>query len=190
MINIWHDIAQSRIQKNAFVACVSSPAGTQTIQRLDLESGFLMLDHNLDDSMRVPYNLTLIPRTCDEDKQPLECLVLSQYPVPALTLLQCATVGLLRLTLKDQTTRGIILAVSRQDDMWGGALTIDEIPAAVRKSIVRFFKNEQLLLKNPVASMDFAALEDAEKWIEAGSSRYRTQFCTKRPRVPTLTAKD
>ena len=77
-MNIWHDIADERIQKNNFVAVVEIPKGSQNKYELDKETGMLKLDRVLYTSTHYPANYGFIPKTYAEDNDPLDVLILCQ----------------------------------------------------------------------------------------------------------------
>ena len=46
-MNIWHDINESRIKKDDFIACIEIPKGSKNKYELDKETGLLILDRTL-----------------------------------------------------------------------------------------------------------------------------------------------
>ena len=62
-MNIWHDINESRIKKDDFIACIEIPKGSKNKYELDKETGLLILDRTLYTSTHYPANYGFIPRT-------------------------------------------------------------------------------------------------------------------------------
>ena len=75
-MNIWHDIAPSRVKPEDFWAVIEIEKGSKNKYELDKETGMLRLDRILYTSTHYPANYGFIPRTWAEDGDPLDVLVL------------------------------------------------------------------------------------------------------------------
>ena len=62
-MNIWHDISESRVKKDDFVAVIEIPKGCGDKYELDKETGMLRLDRVLYTATHYPANYGFIPRT-------------------------------------------------------------------------------------------------------------------------------
>ena len=88
-MNIWHDINESRIKKDDFIACIEIPKGSKNKYELDKETGLLILDRTLYTSTHYPANYGFIPRTLSDDNDPLDVLVICSEVISPLTLVRC-----------------------------------------------------------------------------------------------------
>ena len=86
-MNIWHDIAPSRITTKSFEAYIEIPNGSKAKYELDKETGILRLDRVLYTSTVYPANYGFIPRTYADDGDPLDVLVLCNETIYPATLL-------------------------------------------------------------------------------------------------------
>ena len=94
-MNIWHDIAKERIQKDDFIGVIEISKGGKNKYELDKETGMLKLDRVLYTSTHYPANYGFIPRTYARDNDPLDVLVLCQENIIPLTLVECYPIGVL-----------------------------------------------------------------------------------------------
>ena len=62
-MNIWHDIAKERIQKDDYIGVIEISKGGKNKYELDKETGMLKLDRVLYTSTHYPANYGFIPRT-------------------------------------------------------------------------------------------------------------------------------
>ena len=83
-MNIWHDIAPSRITAKTFEAYIEIPKGCKAKYELDKETGLLKLDRVLYTSTVYPANYGFIPRTFADDGDPLTfwCFAVKRF-IPA-----------------------------------------------------------------------------------------------------------
>ena len=86
-MNIWHDVSESRIKPEDFLAVIEITRGDKKKYELDKETGCIILDRILYTSMQYPANYGFIPRTLADDGDPLDVLVLCNEPIDPLTML-------------------------------------------------------------------------------------------------------
>lgn len=96
-MNIWHDINESRIKKDDFIACIEIPKGSKNKYELDKETGLLILDRTLYTSTHYPANYGFIPRTLSDDNDPLDVLVICSEVISPLTLVRCYPIGVISM---------------------------------------------------------------------------------------------
>ncbi|MDR0462489.1 MAG: inorganic diphosphatase [Christensenellaceae bacterium] len=96
-MNILHDINDSRITPEEFVALIERPTGTRVKYELDKETGLLMLDRIDGSGMFVPMNYGFIPRTLCEDGDALDVFVVTSEILYPMSLVKCKPVGLIRM---------------------------------------------------------------------------------------------
>ena len=94
-MNIWHDINEKRITPEEFVACIEISKNSKMKYELDKETGRLILDRVLYTSTHYPANYGFIPRTYEDDKDPLDVLVICQGEFMPLCLVKCYPNGVI-----------------------------------------------------------------------------------------------
>lgn len=96
-MNIWHDIAPSRVKPEDFWAVIEIEKGSKNKYELDKETGMLRLDRILYTSTHYPANYGFIPRTWAEDGDPLDVLVLCSESIRPLSLVRCFPIGVISM---------------------------------------------------------------------------------------------
>ncbi|NLL17316.1 MAG: inorganic diphosphatase, partial [Clostridiales bacterium] len=96
-MNIWHDISDSRISPEDFIAVIEISKGSKNKYELDKETGLMILDRVLYTSTHYPANYGFIPKTFAEDNDPLDVLVLCSEPVNPSSLVRCYPIGVISM---------------------------------------------------------------------------------------------
>ena len=175
-MNIWHDIADERIQKNNFVAVVEIPKGSQNKYELDKETGMLKLDRVLYTSTHYPANYGFIPKTYAEDNDPLDVLILCQeeniYP---LTLVEAYPIGVLKM-IDDNSKDEKIIAIAKKDPFLNEYQDLSELPNHIAAEISHFFEVYKQLEGKQTSIDEICGREETERIIEKCKNRYQEKF--------------
>ena len=118
-MNIWHDIAPSRVTKDCFMAVIEIEKKGNVKYELDKETGFLMVDRVLYTSTHYPANYGFIPKTYAEDGDPLDVLVLSSESFLPMSLVEVKPIGVLIMMDNGKADEKII-AVPTADPQYVG----------------------------------------------------------------------
>lgn len=133
-MNIWHDIAPSRITTKSFEAYIEIPNGSKAKYELDKETGILRLDRVLYTSTVYPANYGFIPRTYADDGDPLDVLVLCDETIYPATLVRCYPIGVIKMIdggLLDEK----IIAIPFDDPTYNNYYDIQELPQHIFQEI-------------------------------------------------------
>ena len=137
-MNVWHDVAASRITAKQFEAFIEIPKGCKAKYELDKETGLLRLDRVLYTSTVYPANYGFIPRTLSDDGDPLDVLVLCSEPLLNQALVRCKPVGV--ITMEDDGKMDEkIIAIPFGDPSYNAYNSIDELPEHLTDEIRHFF---------------------------------------------------
>src|SRR5262245_14720883 len=94
----WHDTKIDETALDTAVpVIVEIPKGSTNKYELDKETGLLRLDRVLYSAVYYPADYGFIPRTCCDDGDPLDVLVLGQEPVYPLTIVEGRAIGVMRM---------------------------------------------------------------------------------------------
>ena len=97
MTHPWHDLSPGDQVPRQFNAVIEIPLGSNIKYELDKGSGLIRMDRVLYSAVFYPANYGFIPRTLAEDHDPLDVLVLCQYPVVPLTVMHARAIGLMTM---------------------------------------------------------------------------------------------
>lgn len=138
-MNIWHNIARSRINADDFYAVVEITKGSKMKYELDKETGLLVLDRILYTSTHYPANYGFIPRTLADDKDPMDVLVLSSESLLPMSLVRCYPIGV--ITMVDNGARDEkIIAIPFNDPTYNNYKSINDLPAHIFEEMQHFFR--------------------------------------------------
>ncbi len=170
-MNIWHDFSDQKIRGERFFAVIEISAGSKNKYELDKETGLLKLDRVLYTSTRYPANYGFIPRTYAEDGDPLDVLVLCQEPIAPMTLVECAPIGVLKMTDNDECDEKII-ACPCGDPTFSEYHDISELPHHRFDEISHFFSVYKALEDKHTAIEEICGKKVAMEIIEKCKKSY------------------
>ena len=175
-VNIWHDIAPNRIQKERFVAVIEISKGSKNKYELDKETGLLLLDRVLYTSTRYPANYGFIPRTYAEDNDPLDVLLLCSEQIEPMTLVRAYPIGVISMIDNGRNDEKII-AIPFNDPNYNLYQDISELPSHVFEEMKHFFQVYKNLENKETAVNEVSGREVAVKIIENAIDNYIEKFC-------------
>ena len=175
-MNIWHDIAPSRVKPEDFWAVIEIEKGSKNKYELDKETGMLRLDRILYTSTHYPANYGFIPRTWAEDGDPLDVLVLCSESIRPLSLVRCFPIGV--ISMEDGGSQDEkIIAIPFEDPTYHLYTDISELPAHVASEIRHFFRVYKSLEGKETDVSDVLGREEAVKVIVHSQNAYIEKYC-------------
>ncbi|HAA1523757.1 TPA_asm: inorganic pyrophosphatase [Campylobacter jejuni] len=157
---------------NKINAVIEIPYGSNIKYEIDKDSGAIMVDRIIASAMFYPANYGFIANTLADDGDPVDILVLNEYPIQAGAVIPCRLIGV--LIMEDE--KGMdekLLAVlnSKIDARYDNIKTYTDLPQATLNKIKNFFETYKILEPNKwVKVQDFkdekAAIEILEKAIK------------------------
>ena len=176
MPNILHDIPESRITPEDFLAYIEISAHSKNKYEYDEECRCLVLDRVLYTSTHYPQNYGFIPRTWRQDEDPLDVLVLSSESVVPMSLVRCYPIGILKMVDSGETDEKII-AICENDPFYNNFASMDDVPAHILEEISHFFQHYKELEHGKDTVIEgFLGVEEAKKTIAECRKRYDERF--------------
>lgn len=155
---------------------IEVPMGSQPIKyEVDKDSGALFVDRFLHTAMFYPCNYGFIPHTLSGDGDPVDVLVLGQYPVVPNSVLRSRPIGVLRMVDEAGEDEKIIaVPASKLHPYYNDVKNVNDLPQILRDQVQHFFEHYKDL--EPNKSVDVTGWEDAEsakRLIQEGIERAR-----------------
>lgn len=175
MAHPWHDIPLGDNAPAEVRAVVEVPRGSTTKYELDKELGMLNVNRILQPPVPYPANYGFLPRTLDEDGDPLDALVLMQNPVVPLSILRVAPIGVVKLTDRDERDDKL-LCVHIDDPTYAPYRTVADLPKHERDALEWFFQGYKETMQRGVHLEGFEGTEEAHASVERCRARYRERF--------------
>ena len=144
---------------------------------LDKTSGAVFVDRFMHTAMHYPCNYGFVPNTLSDDGDPVDVLVVSQYPLIPGCVIPCRPVGVLQM--EDEAGMDAkILAVpaSRLKPYYCDVKGPEDLPAFLIDQIKHFFEHYKDLEKNKwVKVTGWGNAEEAKKEIMDSAARYQAE---------------
>ena len=119
-MNIWHDVSESRIKPEDFLAVIEITRGDKKKYELDKETGCIILDRILYTSMQYPANYGFIP------------------PIDPLVLVECYPIGVLTMLDGGKNDEKII-AIPFKDPTYNDYRSVHDLPSHLFDEMRHFF---------------------------------------------------
>lgn len=153
-------------------AIIEIPYGSSVKYELDKESGAVFVDRVMASAMYYPANYGFIANTLADDGDPVDILVLNEYPIQAGAVIPCRLIGV--LIMEDESgmdEKLLAVPTSKVDARFESIKSLDDVPKATLAKIKNFFETYKILEPNKwVKVQDFkdskAAVEILEKAIK------------------------
>jgi inorganic pyrophosphatase len=155
-------------------AVIESPKGTENKYEYDVDKKAIVLDRVLYSAVHFPGDYGFIPRTLDEDGDPLDILVLvTNHTFPGC-IISARPVGLLKMLDGDKQDDKI-LAVPNSDPRFEEYHDLDDMPDHGLKEIAYLFETYKALEGKQVKILGWSNAEAARAVITHCQQSYRAR---------------
>ncbi|MCQ4448501.1 MAG: inorganic diphosphatase [Sulfolobales archaeon] len=121
---------------------IEIPQGSNVKYELDKEENVMKVDRILYTAMFYPFNYGFIPGTLEEDGDPLDVLVISNYPLMPGSVIEVRPVGMLFMRdEKGEDVKIIAVPIDKIDPTFSNIKDINDVPDAIKNKITHFFEH-------------------------------------------------
>ena len=141
-------------------AIIEIPYGSSVKYELDKESGAVFVDRVMASAVFYPANYGFIANTLADDGDPVDILVLNEYPIQAGAVIPCRLIGV--LVMEDESgmdEKLLAVPTSKVDARFEDIKSLDDVPKATLAKIKNFFETYKIIDKDSKAAV--AILEKA-----------------------------
>ena len=134
---------------NTVNVIVEIPANALPVKyELDKERGALFVDRFLATPMHYPLNYGFVPNTLSGDGDPIDVLVLAEYPIQYGAVIPCKPIGVLLMEdEKGEDEKILAVPSEKMNSEYSGINEIDELPKTVLNKVEHFFEHYKDLEK-------------------------------------------
>lgn len=175
-MNIWHDVSESRIKPEDFLAVIEITRGDKKKYELDKETGLIILDRILYTSTRYPANYGFIPRTYGDDEDPLDVLLLCSEALEPMCLVRAYPIGVISMIDNGRRDEKII-AIPFNDPNYNHYTDIQQLPMHIFDEMRHFFSVYKNLENKETAVDEVQAKDVALEIIQEAIDHYIERFC-------------
>ena len=156
-------------------AIIEIPYGSSVKYELDKESGAVFVDRVMASAVFYPANYGFIANTLADDGDPVDILVLNEYPIQAGAVIPCRLIGV--LVMEDESgmdEKLLALPTSKVDARYEDIKSLDDVPKATLAKIKNFFETYKILEKDKwVKVQDFKDSKAAVEILEKAIANYK-----------------
>lgn len=165
IFNLWRELPPGPDAPRVIYVVVEIPKRCRNKYEYDERGGFIKLDRVLYSSLHYPGDYGFMPRTLDEDGDPLDVLVMTNEPTFSGCIIEARPLGVFRLL-----DRGVlddkILAVPHTDPLFANYRSLEDVPPHFLEEVKHFFSVYKDLEQAEVKPQGWEGLEQAHAEIE------------------------
>jgi inorganic pyrophosphatase len=157
---------------------IEIPKGSSIKYELDATNGLIFVDRILLSAMYYPCNYGSIPKTKEEDGDPVDVLVLGNNPIIPMAVIGARPVGVL-LTEDERGHDSKIVAapLNKIDPSFSTIKEVDDIPEYLRNQIIHFFEHYKELEQGKYVKVTgWKGREIAKKQITEAMKKFKSQI--------------
>ena len=158
---------------DTFKAFIEIPLESAVKYEVDEKTGELTVDRFMFTSFVYPANYGYIKDTKGEDGDPLDVLILAQYPIVPGAVIKFKPIGLLQMEDEGGIDTKIIgVPIEKIDPLYGAYNDISDVPEMTKRKIKHFFDHMKELEEGKwVKTGDFLGATDALATLERLQSK-------------------
>ena len=154
---------------------VEIPKGSRNKYEVDHETGRVYLDRVLFTAFSYPVDYGYFENTLGLDGDPVDALVLLEYPVFPGVGIKVRPVGVLNMT-DEAGSDAKVVCVQHKDPRWSHIQDITDVPEQTRKELEHFFARYKDLEPNKWVTIEgWGDAAEAEAIVEAGIVKLREE---------------
>ncbi|HNP15331.1 MAG: inorganic diphosphatase [Cryobacterium sp.] len=156
-------------------AIIEIPRGSRNKYEVDHKTGRVTLDRVLYTSFVYPADYGFFENTLGLDGDPLDVLVLLEYPLFPGVGVSVRPVGVFNMT-DDAGPDAKVIAVPAKDPRWAHIQDVNDIPEYTRKEIEHFFEHYKDIEPNKWVKTDgWGSAAEAETIIVAAKKKFAAE---------------
>lgn len=159
---------------DAINVIIEIPMNSNPIKyEFDKESGAIFVDRFINTAMFYPCNYGFIPNTLSGDGDPVDVLVVSNYPVVPNCVIKSRPIGVLMMEDESGLDEKIIaVPISKLDKTFDNIYDLDNLNQTLKERIIHFFEHYKDLEKGKwVKVIGFEGASKAKTLIAEGILR-------------------
>ncbi len=171
----WHDVTPGASCPDEFNVIIEVPKDSALKYEIDKQTGLLMLDRPLYSAVHYPGDYGFIPQTYWDDNDPIDVLVISNFPVFPNTIVRVRPVGMLDMNDGEEKDDKII-AVHATDPRFKRYNSLKDIPEHMLLEIRHFFETYKELQNKKVNVWSMLDVGYAKEAINKARQLYDQKF--------------
>lgn len=171
----WHDVAVGEEAPELVNAVTEISKGSRVKYELDKKSGMLVMDRILYSPVFYPANYGFIPKTYCDDGDPLDILILTDFEIVPMCLVNCRVIGVMKMIDGGEMDDKII-AVPADDITMSHIGELEDLPSQTLDEIRVFFEDYKKLEQKEVEVKGFLGRQEALEIVKQSMVDYGAKF--------------
>lgn len=146
--------------------------GSKNKYELDKETGLIKLDRVMYTGQDYPFDYGFIPNTLCDDKDPLDVVLYTTYPLNTGILLEARPIAVIKM-IDGGEGDDKILAVPANDPRMKDITSLSTFPAHFIKEVRHFFETYKLIQNKKVEIGEILDTDDAKRIINESIELYK-----------------
>ena len=170
-----NNVPSGKSLPNDFNVIIEIPAHADPVKyEVDKESGAIFVDRFMGTAMHYPCNYGYIPHTIAGDGDPVDVLVVTQFPLPPGVVVRCRPIGMLGMTDEaGPDAKLLAVPVDKLTPMYRSVESPRDLPQIILDQISHFFEHYKDLEPGKFVKVQgWFGAEEAKKEIMEGVDRY------------------
>ena len=172
-MNLWHDIEPGT--KETMNVIVEINKGSKNKYEIDKKTGLIALDRVSHTAQDFPFDYGFVPRSFWHDKDPLDVVLLTTYPLLPGILVRARPVALMNM-IDSGDRDDKIIAVPVDDPRFDTVQDLSDINPHTLKEIEHFYSTYKKLQNKEVKGEGFKGKEEAQTVFKEGLELYAKQY--------------
>ena len=161
---------------DAFNVIIEIPMNADPVKyEVDKATGAIFVDRFMSTSMHYPTNYGYVPKTISGDGDPVDVLVMAQFPLPPGVVVRCRPVGMLDMVDEaGNDAKVLAVPVDKLTAMYRDVQSPRDLPQIMLDQISHFFQHYKDLEPGKFVNLlGWLGAEEAKKEIIKGIERYQ-----------------
>lgn len=170
-----NNVPSGKSLPNDFNVIIEIPMHADPVKyEVDKESGAIFVDRFMSTAMHYPCNYGYIPHTIAGDGDPVDVLVMAQFPLPPGVVVRCRPIGMLAMTDEaGEDAKLLAVPVDKLTPMYRNVESPRDLPQILLDQIAHFFEHYKDLEPGKFVKVKgWFGVEEAKKEIMEGVQRY------------------
>lgn len=159
---------------NEINAVIEIPFGSSVKYEIDKDSGAVVVDRIMRSAVYYPANYGFVPNTLADDDDPMDILVLNEYPLQAGSVIRVRLIGVLLMEDEGGMDEKLLsVAIDKIDPTYTKIQSYKDLPQLTLDRIKNFFETYKILEPEKwVKVTDFKDAKEAQRILEQAVANY------------------
>lgn len=176
-MNYIHEISPGSAEKINVI--IEIPRHSRNKYEIDKKTGLVALDRAMHTSQDYPIDYGFVPQTQWYDDDPLDCMILTTFPLIPNILVRARPVGLMEM-IDDGDKDDKLICVPSNDPRWDNVQDIKDVNSHTIKELDHFFSTYKGLQGKVVEIKSFQGKEKAIEAFNEGVKMYKEMMKNKK----------